>query len=151
GCTVYDCFGAGQRVTQETFHGRRTRADAEMFVAFTVMRQLHEWLWYLGEILALPKAAPVHDAARASIDEVEALSGYDPEALAAIDLSVRWPTVSSLLQQASELARAGAAPGRELRSADLVGADLRGADLRRANLRGAYLIGADLTTANLTG
>ena len=60
GCAVYDCFGAGQKVAQVTFGGqdwRRSPGIAEqMFRGFTIMRQLHELLWHLGEALTLPAA-----------------------------------------------------------------------------------------------
>ncbi len=53
GCTVYDCFGAGQRVSQVVFGGRDWRGDRgtaeRMFAVFPVVRQLHELLWYLDE------------------------------------------------------------------------------------------------------
>jgi hypothetical protein len=51
GCTVFDCFGAGQKVSQQTFAGRDWRRDPDlarrMFEVFPVMRRLHELLWYL--------------------------------------------------------------------------------------------------------
>ena len=57
GCVAYDCFGAGQHVTQVTFAGadwRESPGTAErMFDVFAVMRQLHELAWYLTEALAL--------------------------------------------------------------------------------------------------
>ena len=57
GCTVYDCFGAGQQVAQVTFGGRDWRqapgTARQMFEVFPVMRQLHELLWYLTEALTL--------------------------------------------------------------------------------------------------
>ena len=45
GCTVYDCFGAGQQVIQVTYGGQDWRqapavAD-QMFQVFAIMRQLH--------------------------------------------------------------------------------------------------------------
>ncbi|GAA2958167.1 hypothetical protein GCM10020227_26590 [Streptomyces flavovirens] len=62
GCTVYDCFGAGQKISQHTYQGedwrRRPDTARQMFQAFPVMRQLHELLWYLTEALTLPAAAP---------------------------------------------------------------------------------------------
>ena len=64
GCTVFDCFGAGQQLTQVTFGGRTWREAphlaASQFALFPVMRQLHEMLWYLSESLTLPRAAPLH-------------------------------------------------------------------------------------------
>ena len=56
GCTVFDCFGAGQQVSQVTFGGRNS---PQATVVFPVMRGLHELLWYLTEALALPAAAPL--------------------------------------------------------------------------------------------
>jgi uncharacterized protein YjbI with pentapeptide repeats len=53
GCTVYDCFGAGQKTSQMTFGGRDWRQSPEsakqMFEVFPIMQQLHELLWYLTE------------------------------------------------------------------------------------------------------
>ncbi|MER6423179.1 pentapeptide repeat-containing protein [Streptomyces sp. NPDC001137] len=159
GCTVYDCFGAGQKVSQVTFGGQdwRTgpRADARrMFDVFPVVRQLHELLWYLTEALALPPARPVHADLRRALEKTEELTRQTPEQLAALDVGAHRQDVNVLLLKTSELVRAGAgARGRkkDRRGADLMGARLKGADLRGANLRGAYLIAADLTGADLRG
>lgn len=154
GCAVFDCFGAGQQVVQVTFGGRDWRRDEQdadlMFDAFTVMRQLHELLWYLTEALALPAARPLHDALAAALDTTEHLTRGSAEDLAVLDVAAHRDEADALLLRTSELARAGA-PGRPIdrRGADLVGKDLHGADLRGANLRGAYLIGADLRGADL--
>ncbi|MGW3116588.1 pentapeptide repeat-containing protein [Streptomyces sp. NPDC001107] len=157
GCTVYDCFGAGQKVSQVTFGGQdwRTgsRADARrMFDVFPVVRQLHELLWYLTEALALPPARPVHADLRRALAKTEELTRRPPEQLAALDVGAHRQEVNVLLLKTSELVRAGTgARGRkkDRRGADLMGARLKGADLRGANLRGAYLIAADLTGADL--
>lgn len=157
GCTVYDCFGAGQKVSQVTFGGQdwRTgsRADARrMFDVFPVVRQLHELLWYLTEALALSPARPVHADLRRALAKTEELTRETPEQLAALDVGAHRQDVNVLLLKTSELVRAGTgARGRkkDRRGADLMGARLKGADLRGANLRGAYLIAADLTGADL--
>lgn len=60
GCTVYDCFGAGQQVSQVTFGGTDWRqapdTARQMFDVFPVVRQLHELLWYLTEAHWTPPA-----------------------------------------------------------------------------------------------
>src|SRR3954465_8716710 len=65
GCTVFDCFGAGQRITQETFGGRAWRATPEIaaaqFAVLPVVRQLHEALWYLVEAQSLTPDAAVQE------------------------------------------------------------------------------------------
>lgn len=154
GCTVFDCLGAGQKVTQVTFGGRDWRTDAtvarDMGAVFPVMRVLHELLWYLSEALELASSGPIRGALSAALRDADALSRSDAATLVADDVEGRRRAVADLLLQASELAR-GPRPGRNLRGADLVGARLRRADLRKANLRGALLIGADLRGADLRG
>ncbi|MFE0254151.1 pentapeptide repeat-containing protein [Streptomyces sp. NPDC059010] len=157
GCTVYDCFGAGQKVSQVTFAGKDWRTASReharrMFDVFPVVRQLQELLWYLTEALTLPAARPLHAELRKIRETTEELTRGTPEALAALDVAAHRQEVNVLLLKTSELARAGVR-GRKKnrRGADLMGARLKGADLRGANLRGAYLIAADLTGADLRG
>jgi uncharacterized protein YjbI with pentapeptide repeats len=162
GCTVYDCFGAGQKVAQVTFGGHDWRQAPEsakqMFEVFPIMRQLHELLWYLIEALTLQPAHPIHDALSFALDETERLTHLSPDSLMELDMATHRADVNALLLRTSELVRAEARrqqkdpPGRQKthgRGADLIGANLRGADLRSANLRGAYLIAADLSGADL--
>ncbi len=141
GCTVYDCFGAGQRASKVDNPG----------AVFPALRSLHELLWYLTEALAIPEARPVHAELEAAREETEALAENPLEA----DVDAHRARVSPLLQQASELARAGRR-GLDRRGADLIGVSLPGANLNGANLRGARLVGADLRratfdAADLTG
>lgn len=149
GCVAFDCFGAGQRVTQVTFGGRDWRSSPElaagMFAAFRVMRELHELLRHLTEAVTLRPtdadlALALHDTGR--------LTRRSAADLAALNLPAHWRRVNALLLRASAGVRAGLG-GRDRSRADLIGADLRGADLRGADLRGAYLIGADLRGADL--
>ncbi len=51
GCAAYECFGAGQKVSQVTYAGndwrQNTAISKEMFEVFPIMQQLHEMLYYL--------------------------------------------------------------------------------------------------------
>jgi uncharacterized protein YjbI with pentapeptide repeats len=140
GCAAYDCFGAGQHVAQVTFGGqdwRRAPGTAKrMFATFTLMRQLHELLWYLTEALTLRPARPLHAELGAALERTERLTGSGPDALLELDL-------------AAHRRDAGGSLAIDHAGADLIGADLRRSDLRGANLRGAYLIGANLRAADL--
>jgi hypothetical protein len=151
GCTVYDCFGAGQRITQQTFGGRSWRdapdlAEAQ-FAVLPVVRQLHEMLWYLAESLTLPAAAPLHDDVRTLRERTESLAAGSAEQLRAVDIGVVRAEVGELLAQVSEWVRGRR--GADRRGADLVGRDLRKANLAGVSLRGALLICADLRGARL--
>jgi uncharacterized protein YjbI with pentapeptide repeats len=154
GCTVFDCFGAGQKVSQVTYGGtdwRRAPGTArEMFEVFPVMRQLHELLWYVAEGLDLAVAHPVHQRLRREFSRLQDLTRGDATALLALDVNALRGEVNALLLRVGDLVRAQV-PGRTRnhRGADLMGARLAGADLRGASLRGALLIAADLTGADL--
>jgi hypothetical protein len=149
GCEVFDCFGAGQQLTQVTFGGRTWREDpalaTEQFAVLPVLRQLHESLWYLTEALELPTAA-LHDQLRTAMAETERLTEGSPGELTALDVAAHRRAVGELLGRVSDLVRGG---GPDLRNADLMGRDLRRRQLHGAGLRGAYLIGADLRGVDL--
>ncbi|MDO7880909.1 pentapeptide repeat-containing protein [Salinibacterium soli] len=153
GCTTFDCFGAGQKVSYHTFGGRSWRHDPRlrdsMFSAFSTVRRLHELLWYLDQAIDLaPSAELVTHFGR-----VKGLSDGDAPALASLDVDAEYDTARPLLLSASRTIRQGhGSPTLSDRlhpGADLSGARLEGADLRGAELRGALLIGADLSNADL--
>ncbi|GIF24635.1 hypothetical protein Ate02nite_73650 [Paractinoplanes tereljensis] len=131
---MFDCFGAGQRITQEN-----PGAD------LSTMRQLHELMWLLTEALKIDSAQAVHPKLRAALAEIDHLAGGTP---ASKDAEEQRRKVNPLLQKASHLARAGTAR-TDHRGANLIGRKMRGADLRGASFRGALLIGADLREADL--
>lgn len=154
GCTVFDCLGAGQKVSQVTFGAVDWRQNPDiarqMFATFPVMRQLHELLWYLTQALSFPEAESVHADVREIRDETERVTRGSAESVLDVDVNALRERANVPLFKASELARA-AVRGRKPnhRNADLIGARLRRADLRGANLRGAFLIAADLNSADL--
>lgn len=154
GCAVYDCFGAGQKVSQVTFVGqdwrRAPQIAKQMFDVFPIVRALHEMLWYLTEALTLPDARPLYRELNRALEKTERLTHDPPEALLELDIAGHRLEVNALLLRTSELARAQTGQrNKDFRGADLIGAKLKGADLRGASLRGAYLIRADLRDANL--
>jgi len=154
GCTVYDCFGAGQKVSQGTYAGQDWRlaphTATQMFEVFPIVRDLHELLWYLTEALTLQQVGPLHDELSLARHATDRLTEGSPKALLQLDVEAHRRVVSSLLLQTSENARSEIQHTKtDYRGADLIGAKLEGADLRGASLRGAYLIGSDLRRADL--
>src|SRR3954454_1041764 len=71
GCTVFDCFGAGQR-TLAAYDGRSWRdaevSASEQLAVFEALRVVHELLWHLAEVLRREEATAVHAEARALAD-----------------------------------------------------------------------------------
>jgi hypothetical protein len=144
GCTVYDCFGAGQEISRRAGRSWREQPGAQMFQALPILRQLHELLWYLTEALEYKVLQPQLTAA---IERVETVSRTAD--LTTVDVDAERAAVNQLLLKTSQLVRGKQSKKKERRGADLIGARLRGADLQKANLRGAYLIAADLRDADL--
>ena len=144
GCTVYDCFGAGQEISRRAGQSWREQPGQQMFAALPILRQLHELLWYLTEALEY-KAFDAE--VRAAIERVEGVSRTAD--LTTVDVMAERAAVNELLLKTSQLVRGKQSKKKERRGADLIGARLRGADLAKANLRGAYLIAADLRDADL--
>ncbi|NPD04115.1 pentapeptide repeat-containing protein [Nocardioides sp. zg-1308] len=160
GCTVFECFGAGQQVSQVTYAGVSWREPgpphrrAEMGAVLSVMRQLHEMLVHLTEV---DRRSP--DPATAAVRaEIEALTGADPETLLTSDVDGLQGRVGRLLADASTRVRQSWPAAGDRSHRDLAGRRLggdhrgwtfRGALMIRADLRGARLADADLLGADL--
>ncbi|MEH7080973.1 pentapeptide repeat-containing protein [Bacillus velezensis] len=169
GCTVFDCFGAGQKVSQYTYKGKDWRSKPEsakeMFDVFPIMRQLQEMLWYLTEALTFNLNQKILSEIQSALTETERLTFLPSDSLLELDVVAHRAYVNDLLLQTSELVRSKAihlqGKGKKRhknigRGADLIGANLKDANLIGANLRGAYLLaanlrGADLRKADLIG
>jgi len=149
GCTVFDCFGAGQRTVQDVYDGRSWRDDevqaAQVFDVFGVLRGLHELLWLLAGVASYEVVE--RGAVDTLADEVEAAAAGDAAAILAVDLAGLRERVGVVLRRASAALRVPAGP--ELRGADLVGRTFTGQELAGADVSGALLLGADLRGSSL--
>lgn len=159
---MFDCFGAGQNVSQQFFAGtswiEQPDTKDAMFAAFKTAKQLHEMLWYLVEAQARthdPEGVERVTNLRNTIGQ--ALDG-DLEKLQSLDVQELHSEVRSALMEISEEVRGSyfAAGDDHLDSylkagADLMGKNLSSRKLCGADLRGAYLIAADLRLSDLSG
>ncbi|UII57909.1 pentapeptide repeat-containing protein [Cytobacillus spongiae] len=161
GCTVFECFGAGQKVSQITYEGRDWRNHAnmaeEMFAVFPIMQQLHEMLFYLHEAYHHLECQKEKEHLQNVIDETTRLTNLRAEDIMRLNLSVHRMKVNSFLLKASEYVRERYVKKRTGKAnimnkgTDLMEAKLRGLDLRGSNMRGAFLIAADLRDSDLRG
>jgi uncharacterized protein YjbI with pentapeptide repeats len=168
GCTVFDCFGAGQKVSQSTYQGvswrERPSGRAEMFAVFPIMRDLHELLWYLEECRSLQLERELATEIQFTHAAIVALLELTPNAILDLHLNSHRAVAAELFGRVSDEVRSRVArPWRKATAtrevaprANLMGKsfaelNLRGADLRGALLIAADLRGSDLTAANLIG
>ncbi|MCM2535282.1 pentapeptide repeat-containing protein [Neobacillus pocheonensis] len=162
GCTVFDCLGAGQKVSQVTFNGQSWQEHPEiakkMFSVFPVMEQLYEMIAFIAEALTYDVSHSLQDKLNKQLEKLQSLTDMNADSLLSLDIiSCRLP-VNELLLKTSEYIRSELSSkvfaikkGKKCRGVDWIGKNLAGKDLRTTDLRGAYLIGADLRDANLSG
>ncbi|TQR37147.1 pentapeptide repeat-containing protein [Lysinibacillus sphaericus] len=163
GCTVFDCLGAGQKVSQTTFHGQDWRQHPEisekMFRVFPIMEQLYEMIAYVAEALSYTVDSSLFNKLHRQLEQLQRATELEVDALLAIDIpNFRLP-VNVLLLETSEQIRQSfieeingkSARKYDYRGVDWIGQNLKGKDLRATDLRGAYLIAANLQNADLRG
>ena len=163
GCAAFDCYGAGQQVTQQTFGGRDWISQPEiaqkMFRTLPVMIELHEMLWYLIEAMEMACPEPLQDGLERQFSEINSLTGLAADDLITLDTIALRNTVRPLLTQAGQhmqKASKKSKADKDFRGKQLMGTDFKGANLVNADFTGAYLIAAncrmaDFSKANLLG
>jgi len=91
GCAAYDCYGAGQRITQELFVGvswhDQPEASASMLDAFRRLKRVHELRLLLHEAgrLTLPRKETT--ARQRLLAQLEPTPDFSRESLAALELA----------------------------------------------------------------
>lgn len=179
GCTIYDCFGAGQKVSQVTFKDQSwidsPELASQMFDSFLIIRQLHEMLWYLADASTFILDKATLNKLNLIIEETQNLTILDPNHLKNIDIKNHRIKVNDILRKSNNIVKIKLnldkknihnnkkvlIPGYDfigldLTSTNLIGANLSGSlliasNLSYCNLKGANLIGADLRDANIRG
>ncbi|OZI11690.1 hypothetical protein CEW92_10340 [Bacillaceae bacterium SAS-127] len=162
GCTVFDCLGAGQQVSQVTFEGQSWREHPEiaekMFQIFPIMEQLYEMMAFLAEALTYEVSNSLRNRLNKQLEHIQSLTDMEADHLLSLDMIMcRFP-VNELLLETSEYVRSELSSkvfaikkGKTCKGIDWIGKSLKGKDLRTTDLRGAYLIAADLRNADLRG
>jgi len=163
GCVSFDCFGAGQWVSQKTYGGiswkDRPSIAQEMFEVFPIMQQLHEMLYYLTDALMRPETQSIHGKLKDLIKSTEQFAELHAQQILDIDLNEHRKHVNHLLTISSKIVRdqVGLLHKKWIniknvieKKTDLIGMNFKGGDLRGSNFRGKLLIGANLSKCNLT-
>ncbi|GAA4823521.1 pentapeptide repeat-containing protein [Tomitella cavernea] len=169
GCAAFDCFGAGQAVSESAAHRGGQADPRRMADQFAAARRAREMLWHLREASTLtydPDTAERIDglavviarlaASAAHPTEVEPLRPDVRALLADVSAEVRVRYNATGEPVGADLAPGADLAGRDLTRDRLCGADLSGAlliaaDLRRQDCTGVDLLGADLRAAQLHG
>nr|WP_285851346.1 pentapeptide repeat-containing protein [Sporosarcina aquimarina] len=162
GCTVFDCLGAGQVVSQVTFNGLSWRENPDigkkMFQVFPIMEQIHEMITYVAEALSYAIPDDLAGKLRKQLNELQDLTKLDADNLLALDLVKYRFSLNDLLTSTSDFVRRNTIVKmpvvQELEEfdharANWMGKKLKGKDLRATDFRGAYLIAEDMRNTDL--
>ncbi len=169
GCLAYDCFGAGQIVTQSIYKGLDWKSKPEiseqMFKVFLIVWQLHQMLWYLAEALTLIDDEKIISDINLLIIENEKMTKLSPEDISNLDIDKYKVKVNQILKDVTKLICTSSNNvannrkvfdfiGKNFKKQNLNGKDFSMALLIAANLEGCSLhgtnfLGADLRDVNV--
>lgn len=169
GCIGYDCFGAGQHVTQnlyqrETWQTLKEQSQ-EIFDVFIMIAQLFQIRYFLEESILIVQSKALLNDIQGLIDENEALCNATPQAILDIDINRYRSKVNITLKQVCDYVLKPFKGshnklitgfiGKNFSSRDMSGLDLSMKLLIAANFdgcifNGAVFLGADTRDANFS-
>lgn len=163
GCLAYDCFGAGQKVTQNLFPKVDWKNNPdhanEIFQVFQIIFQLHQMEWYLLEALSLTDDAHLKSDIKSFISENERLTSLPLDEILHLNIESYRLDVNKILKQLSSMISCNEKNGKDylgqnfkhanLNHRDFSMALLIAADFEGCSLLGANFLGADMRDANI--
>ena len=166
GCMAYDCFGAGQKVTQEIYRGHDWKKNPEvadqMFQVFLIVYQLHQMLWYLIQAKTILIDNTIKIDVNNLIEQNDKMTLMGPEEIIKLDLEQYKDRVNHILKETCKAVHSEIADnnhsmdcmGKSFKKQNLDGKDFSMKLLIAANFEGCSLnrtnfLGADMRDVNL--
>lgn len=155
GCIGYDCFGAGQHVTQVIYQGQ-TWADlpsqaAEIFDVFTIVFQLYQIRYYLIEALSLKSAQCLKKSIQRLIEENIRMCHDHPDQICSLDLDLYRQRANQLLKHVCKLLQQSMRSENKKVPSHLLGGHFKGQDMSGVDLSMKLLIAADFEDCVFNG
>ena len=164
GCLAYDCFGAGQAVTQsfspDANWSKKPKQADEIFQTFLAVFQLNQMLWYLIEALSAVSDKQLESQIEMLILENEQRTSQPSGKLLSPDIEVYRLKVNEILKKVIKIISVSPSSGgknkdffgKDFKKANLEHRDFSmsliiAANLKECRLRGAILLGADMRDA----
>jgi len=168
GCIGYDCFGAGQQVTEIIYKGKAwdelPNQSAEIFDVFTTLLQIYQIRYFLVEASLLTFTGELKRDIHKLIVENVQIANCSPEKILSIDMQEYRNNINALLKKVCKLLKkmlnSKDCPkdfiGKNFKGNDMSGMDFRDKLLIAANLsdcifNGAIFLGADTRDTNFSG
>ncbi len=147
GCIGYDCFGAGQHVTQVIYQGQTWNdlpdQSKEIFDVFIIVFQLYQIRYYLTEAMSLISAKPLEKSIKYLIEENIKMCHYRPNSILSLDLEQYRQKSNPILKQVCRLLQQSIHSENKKVPANLPGGNFKGKDMSGADLSSKLLIAAN--------
>ncbi len=153
GCLAYDCFGAGQKVTQNSYANVNWKTNPEkaneIFRVFRIVFQLHQMAWYLLEAASLNTDKRIGAEVEVLIAQNSQMTALAPTEILQIDITNYQIGVNQVLKKVSNQLAADSFDKMERQ--DYFGKNFKRANLNGRNFSMALMIAANLEGCSLTG
>lgn len=155
GCLAFDCFGAGQKVTQDIYQGEdwrlKPQMSEQMFQVFIKVWQLHQMLWYLIEAYSITEEE-LRIKIDALIKENQQITQLSPDEILYFDMEEYRTRVNESLKEAGDIVyqKLNGSAKKELKI-DFMGKNFRGANLSGKDFSMTFFIAANMEGCNLYG
>jgi len=147
GCIGYDCFGAGQQVTQVIYQGQTwndiPNQSTEIFDVFIMVFQLYQIRYYLIEAMTLISAKPLEQSIKCLIEENIKMCHDHPQSILSLDLEQYRHRANHILKQVCKLLQQSIHSENKKVPANLLGGNFKGQDMSGADLSTKLLIAAN--------
>jgi uncharacterized protein YjbI with pentapeptide repeats len=151
GCLAYDCFGAGQKVTQDCFPEINWKNEPEqanqIYDTFLCLFQLHQMLWYLIEASSFRLEARINTTIDDLIFENERMTGLLPTEILNLDIEAYRLKVNRILKEVSKVIAVH--PSKDKEKKDFFGKKFNGTNLDSRDFSMSLMIAADLEGCSL--
>ena len=155
GCIGYDCFGAGQHVTQVIYQGQTwndiPNQSMEIFDVFIIVFQLYQIRYYLTEATSLISAKPLKKSIQCLIDENIKMCHYRPKDILSLDLEQYRNKSNHILKQVCKLLQQSIHSENKKGLANFPGGNFKGQDMSGADLSTKLLIAANFENSLFNG
>ncbi len=151
GCLIYECFGAGQKVTQMyTGIGNWSTSPTlrkEIYEVFLTIRELHQMCWYLIQGLNMNTSSEVNKEITLLIEENRQIAHQEPHKLLKYDLYDYRTRTNNILHLLTEKNAKSSSKSPK----SFFGKNFRGKNLDGENFSMSYLIASNLEGCSLKG
>lgn len=149
GCLTYECFGAGQKVTQ-IYESRgnwstNPKQRKEIYGMFLIMTQLYQMRWYLIQAHNINLSSEANEEIRLLIQENEQITALEPNRLLGYNLDTYREKTNKILKLIIEQI---STPHNE-KSKNFLGKNFKGKNLNGRDLSMSLMIATNLENCSL--